>query len=142
MARRSDPDDVDYQRLLEFRTGIRHFLHWSEEQAAAVGVNPTQHQLLLAIRGHAGDDHPTVGDVAGALVLRHNSAVGLVNRAVEAGLVTRDVDAHDARVVRLRLTALGSHRIRQLSRAHLEELRRLAPNMSRLWADLDSSPID
>ena len=32
-----DPDDVDYRRLLEFRTGIRQFLHWSEEQATAVG---------------------------------------------------------------------------------------------------------
>jgi DNA-binding MarR family transcriptional regulator len=135
---RPEPDDVDYRRLLDFRTGIRHFLHWSEEQATAVGVTPAQHQLMLAIRGHAGPEPPTVGDVAEALVLRHHSAVGLIDRAVEAGLVARDVDAQDSRVVRLRLTALGHRRIRQLSRAHLEELRRLAPSMATLWADLDA----
>jgi DNA-binding MarR family transcriptional regulator len=138
MPRRSAPDDVGYRHLLEFRTGIRHFLHWSEEQATAVGVTPAQHQLMLAIRGHAGVERPTVGDIADALVLRHNSAVGLIDRAVEAGLVVRDVDDLDSRVVRLRLTALGNRRIRQLSRAHLEELRRLAPSMAALWADLDS----
>jgi DNA-binding MarR family transcriptional regulator len=130
-------DDRDYQRLLQFRTGIRHFLAWSEEKATAVGVTPAQHQLMLAIRGHRGADAPTIGEIAEALVLRHNSAVGLVDRAVEAGLVMRQVDRNDSRVVRLHLSALGRRRIRQLSRAHLEELRRLAPRMSSLWADLE-----
>jgi DNA-binding MarR family transcriptional regulator len=129
--------DADYRRLLEFRTGIRQFLHWSEQQAEAVGVTPAQHQLMLAIRGHAGPESPTIGDVAAALVLRHNSAVGLVDRAVEAGLVVRRVDEHDSRVVRLRLSAVGTRRIQQLSHAHLEELRRLVPRMSSLWSDLD-----
>jgi DNA-binding MarR family transcriptional regulator len=134
---RNDLEDADYRRLLTFRTGIRQFLHWSEEQAVAVGVTPAQHQLMLAIRGHPGPEQPTVGDIAEALVLRHHSAVGLIDRAVDAGLVARDVDPHDSRVVRLRLTALGHRRIRQLSRAHLEELRRLAPSMATLWAGLD-----
>jgi DNA-binding MarR family transcriptional regulator len=134
----SDLADNDYRRLLAFRTGIRRFLNWSESQAASVGVSPAQHQLMLAIRGHDGPDGPTIGDVADALILRHHSAVGLVDRAVEAGLVARHVDEHDARVVRLRLTALGSRRIRQLSDAHLEELRRLVPRVTRLWADLES----
>ena len=55
----------------------------------AVGITPAQHQLMLAIRGHAGRDAPTIGDVAEALLLRHHSAVGLVDRAVDAGLVVR-----------------------------------------------------
>ena len=134
----SDLADSDYRRLLAFRTGIRRFLNWSESQAANVGVSPAQHQLMLAIRGFEGPDGPTIGDVADALILRHHSAVGLVDRAVEAGLVARHVDEHDARVVRLRLTALGSRRIRQLSDAHLEELRRLVPRVTQLWADLES----
>jgi DNA-binding MarR family transcriptional regulator len=133
-----DLDDADYRRLLEFRTGMRHFLHWSEEQALAVGVTPSHHQLMLAVRGHVDVHGPTISDIADALVLRHNSAVGLVDRAVAAGLVVRAVDAHDSRVVRLRLTALGSRRIRQLSRAHLEELRRLGPSLATLWVDLDA----
>jgi DNA-binding MarR family transcriptional regulator len=132
-----EPSEPEYRRLLDLRTGIRKFLHWSEEQALAVGVTPAQHQLMLAIRGDDNANGPTIGDTANALVLRHNSAVGLVNRTVEAGLVVRHIDAHDSRVVRLRLSALGARRIRQLSRAHLEELRRIAPRMSSLWADLD-----
>ena len=135
----AEPSEADYRRLLQFRNGLRQFLHWSEEQAAGVGLTAAQHQLLLAVRGQAHPEGPTIGDIASALMLRHHSAVGLVDRAVAAGLVQRHADAHDQRIVRLRLTALGARRIRQLSRAHLEELRRLAPRMRSLWADLDAS---
>src|SRR5260221_6878600 len=130
------PDSDDYERLLNLRTGLRQFLRWSEEQARAVGITPAHHQLLLAIRGHRGREAPTIGDVADALLLRHHSAVGLVDRAASVGLVDRRVDAIDHRIVRLHLTALGARRLRQLSGAHLEELRRLAPRMRSLWADL------
>jgi DNA-binding MarR family transcriptional regulator len=131
--------ELDYERLLEFRTGIRRFLRWSEERASTVGITPAQHQLMLAIRGHNGRDAPTVGDVANALLLRHHSAVGLVDRAVDAGLVERRTDPFDHRVVRLHLTPLGMRRVRQLSAQHLDELRRLAPRMRSLWSDLDAS---
>ncbi|HEY5173900.1 MAG TPA: MarR family transcriptional regulator [Acidimicrobiia bacterium] len=134
-----EPDDRDYRRLLELRTGLRRFLRWSEQQATLVGITPAQHQLLLAIRGHSPREPPTIGDVADTLMLRHHSAVGLVDRAVSAGLVHRQSDPADHRVVRLHLTALGARRLRQLSGAHLEELRRLAPRMRSLWANLDSS---
>ncbi len=137
-----EPDDADYRRLLELRTGLRQFLHWSEQRAAEVGVTPAQHQLLLAIRGHAGSDAPTIGDVAESLLLRHNSAVGLVDRAVAARLVDRRADPADHRIVRLRLTPLGRERLRQLSGVHLEELRRLAPRMRTLWANLEPSRGD
>ena len=77
--------DEDYARLLQFRVDLRRFLHWSEEQAEKAGVTPAQHQLLLAIRGHNGAEGPTIGEIAGYLLLRHHSAVGLVDRAVKAG---------------------------------------------------------
>ena len=134
-----DLSDAEYARLLEFRTGLRRFLRWSERQAAAHGLTPAQHQLLLAIRGRASSGAPTIGDVAESLLLRHHSAVGLVDRAVEAGLVARVTDTHDQRVVRLRLTALGERRLAGLTAAHVEELRRLAPRMRSLWADLDAT---
>lgn len=131
--------DDDYRRLLELRTGLRHFLHWSEQQAVEVDITPAQHQMMLAIRGHSGTA-PTIGDLADALLLRHHSAVGLVDRAVKAGLVDRHVDPDDHRLVRLRLTALGDRKLRQLSRGHLEELHRLAPRMRTLWANLQPAP--
>src|SRR3954453_11724508 len=102
------PTDEDYRRLLELRTGLRRFLRWSERQAAAAGLTPAQHQLLLAVRGHPDPRGPTVGDVAGHLLLRHHSVVGLVDRATTAGLVERGPDSESLSVVRLHLTGKGS----------------------------------
>jgi DNA-binding MarR family transcriptional regulator len=127
-------DDADYRRLLGFRDGLRRFLHWSEEQAKAAGLTPAQHQLLLAIRGH--DGAPTIGDVAEHLLLRHHSVVELVDRAERAGLVRRQPDADDHRIVHVRLTPTGSRRLAALSAAHLEELARLAPAVEPIWAGL------
>lgn len=120
-----DLDDEDYARLLELRTRLRRFLHWSEEQARTAGLTPAQHQLLLAIRGHRGAKAPTVGELADCLLLRHHSAVGLVDRAESAGLVSRTRDTDDHRIVRLRLTPEGAERLHSLSATHLAELERL-----------------
>jgi DNA-binding MarR family transcriptional regulator len=125
----AEPDlsDVQYTQLLEFRTSLREFLHWSEERAQAAGLSPAEHQLLLAIRGHPGPDPPTIGDVARSLLLRHHSAVQLVDRAEKRDLVRRQPDPRDGRVVRLQLTPLGRRRLRGLSARHLEEIAKLAP---------------
>ncbi|MBW8876809.1 MAG: MarR family transcriptional regulator [Acidobacteria bacterium] len=130
-------DDADYRRLLQFRVDLRRFLHWSEEQAEKAGLTAAQHQLLLAIRGHGDADGPTIGDVAGYLVLRHHSAVGLVDRAVKAGLIERHEDGADRRVVRLRLSALGAQTLEQLSELHLEEIKRLAPRIRAISQGLE-----
>jgi DNA-binding MarR family transcriptional regulator len=124
--------EKDYATLLGFRTELRRFLHWSEEQARASDLTPAQHQLMLAVKGHPDPIGPTIGDVAGYLALRHHSAVELVGRAEKAGLVERQRDSADHRVVHLRLTADGEERIQRLSRLHLEELRQLAPLLAGL----------
>jgi DNA-binding MarR family transcriptional regulator len=116
--------DADYHGLLAFRDQLRLFLHWSEQQAIAHGVTPAQYQLLLAIRGHPTGT-PTISDVAEHLLLRHNSVVGLVDRAVAANLVERRADPDSQRVVRLQLTSLGARRLRVLAALHLAEVRRL-----------------
>ena len=128
--------DADYEDLLALRTGLRRFLRWSEQQAEATGLTPAQHQLLLAVRGHPDRRGPTIGEVADYLLLRHHSAVGLVDRAEEAGLVTRSRDAEDQRVVRLQLTAEGEEHLEALSAAHMEELHRLALKLPSAWRGL------
>lgn len=132
-----DMSTEQYRRLLEFRTGLRRFLRWSEQQAGRLGVTPGQHQLLLAVRGHADERGPAIGDLAQNLLLRHHSAVGLVDRAQQAGLVERVADASDARVVRVRLTAAGASVLAELSATHLQELDRLVPRLARLWEGLE-----
>ena len=128
--------DATYGRLLALRTGLRHFERWSESQARAAGLTPAQHQLLLAIRGHGDPRGPTIGEVADYLLLRHHSAVGLVDRADAAGLVSRTRDSEDHRVVRLRLTKTGAERLETLSALHLEELERLALRLPGAWDGL------
>jgi DNA-binding MarR family transcriptional regulator len=116
---------VDFEKLLGFRVALRRFLHWSEQQARSVGLTPAQHQLLLCVRGSGGPAGPAVGDVADCLMLRHHSAVELVDRAESAGLVTRHSDPDDARVIRIRITPKGSKLLGKLTDVHLEELRQL-----------------
>lgn len=129
------PDAV-YARLLALRTGLRHFERWSAQQAKAAGLTPSQHQLLLAIRGHGGGRAPTIGEVADYLLLQHHSTVGLVDRAEAAGLVSRTRDDEDHRVVRLELTPSGAERLEALSALHLEELKRLALDLPAAWQGL------
>jgi DNA-binding MarR family transcriptional regulator len=131
--------DRDYQRLLEFRTGLRQFLRWSETQAEAAGVTPAQHQLLLAVRGHPDERGPTIGEIADHLLLRHHSAVELVDRAEVADLVRRVPDPNDGRLVRVRLTARGRRVLARLVSASLEELGRLAPRIRGLYDGLEAA---
>lgn len=123
-------------RLLDFRTGLRRFLRWSEEQAEAAGITPHQHQLMLAVRGHTDRRGPTIGELSDYLLSRHHSVVGLVDRAEGAGLVQRVTDPDDHRMVRVSLTRSGSEHLERLGAQHLEELSRMAPRMRELWDGL------
>jgi DNA-binding MarR family transcriptional regulator len=122
----------DYEDLLAFRVSLRRFQHWSQQRAREAGLTPAQHQLLLAIKGHPHGNGPTIGDLAGYLMLRHHSTVELVDRAQDAGLVQRFGDDGDGRVTRVRLTADGENRLSQLTPAHLDELEQLAPVLEQL----------
>src|ERR671935_1407926 len=106
--------DADYEALLQLRTDLRRFLKWSERQARAAGLTPAQHQLLLAVRGHPDPKGPTITDVADYLLLRHHSALGLVDRAEQAGLIRRVADSSDGRVIRLQLTPTGARGLARL----------------------------
>jgi DNA-binding MarR family transcriptional regulator len=131
-------DQADFSRLLQLRTGLRRFMRWSEAQAKAAGLTPAKHQLLLAIRGHPNASGPTVGEIADYLVLRHHSAVGLIDRAVADGLVKRNRDPGNKSVVRITLTSPGIEKLDRLAETHLEELAHLAPTMRALWRALDT----
>ncbi len=120
----------DYRSLAEFRFHIRRFLHFSEEQARAHGVEPRQHQLLLAVEGLPENTPPTVGEIAGRLLIRHHSAVELVDRLCARGLLRRTHDARDHRQVMVSLTRAGLTVLHRLSRAHREELDKLGPELA------------
>lgn len=125
--------DADYRHLAEFRYLLRHFLSFSEEAARAAGLAPQQHQALLAIRGFGGK--LTVGELAERLAIKPHSAVGLTDRLAEAGLVVRQA-GKDRRQVVLGLTRMAEGKLAKLSRAHRQELKRLAPLLETLLNEL------
>jgi len=116
--------ELDYQRLARFRYALRQFLRFSEDAARDAGISPGQYQLLLFIRSF-GDRPPIVADLAEKLQVRHQSAVGLIDRCERTGLVARRPDAEDGRRVRVALTARGRRTLAKLVALHLRELRAL-----------------
>lgn len=122
----------DYRTLSEFRYLIRRFLEFSQTAARQVGLQPRQHQALLAIKGFPTDEPVTIGDLAERLRIRHHSAVELVDRLCEAQLVVRRHDQNDQRRVMLVLAEKADALLAELSVVHLDELARLEPMLSRI----------
>ena len=125
------PPSVDYAALHEFRYVIRGFISISEEAARNAGLDPQQHQLILAIKACDRGDGLTIGEAAHRLHLRHRTMVELVDRAIRNELVTRERDHLDRRVVRLRLTTHGEAVLRDLSAHHTRELETAGPVLVR-----------
>jgi DNA-binding MarR family transcriptional regulator len=119
----------DYRELAELRYEIRRFLNFSETVALEEGLEPRQHQALLAIK--AMSEPCTVGALAESLFLRHQSVVGLVDRLALRKLVTRRPGEEDARQVIVTLTPHGEEVLRKLSLTHRRELKESAPRLAR-----------
>lgn len=126
----------DYQALAEFRHQIRRFLRFSERAARNAGLEPRQHQLLLALKGLPPEVRPKIAEVAERLQIQHHSAVELVNRLETGGFVKRERGVQDRREVLLQLTARGEKVLRDLSLHHRAELRSQGPALLDTLQDL------
>lgn len=122
---------AEFQALAEFRYQLRRFLRFSEEAARAVGLEPQQHQLLLALKGLPGERMATVGELAERLQIQHHSTVELIDRMVERNLLERSRDEKDQRRVIITLTQYGEEVLRKLSLLHHAELRSTGPALVR-----------
>ena len=114
-----------FQELAFFRHRLRKFLRFSERAARQCGITPQQHQLMLGVAGFTGAGTASISEIAEFLQEKHNSVVGLVDRAVQSGLVERAEDAADRRVVVVSLTGRGEEILSRLALLHREELKRL-----------------
>jgi DNA-binding MarR family transcriptional regulator len=121
--------ESDYRALAEFRYLLRRFLHFSEQAARDAGLEPQQHQLLLAVRGLPQEKTASIGELADRLQLQHHSAVELVSRTVQRGLLERHRDTADLRRVVVSLTRRGEQVLSNLSVLHWTELRSTAPDL-------------
>ena len=112
----------DYRALAEFRFQIRKFLRISEEAARAAGLEPQQHQLLLAVKGMPEGMRPRIGEIADRLQIQHHSTVELVDRLERNGFVNRKRSDRDKREVLIALTPKAERLLRELSLHHQELL--------------------
>jgi DNA-binding MarR family transcriptional regulator len=119
----------EYETLAEFRYALRQYLVFSKNAVEIAGITLQQHQALLAIIGYPGREKVTIGELAERLQIRHHSAVGLVNRLVEQGLVERTSNQDDRRQVFINLTQKGMQVLESLASMHREELRHLGPQL-------------
>ncbi|HWA72404.1 MAG TPA: MarR family transcriptional regulator [Polyangiaceae bacterium] len=129
----------DYRALSEFRYQIRDFLSFSERAAREHGVEPQQHQLLLALKGLPAGRRPTIGTIAERLCVEHHTAVTLTDRLARAGLVQRNRGAHDRREVLLSITERGQELLWRLSALHREQLRTVGPKLQRALSAIVAS---
>jgi DNA-binding MarR family transcriptional regulator len=95
-----------YRPAAQFRAELRQFLRRSEESSRAHGITPKQYLLLLQIAGAEGGQS-TVSELVETLALTQSAVTELVQRAEQAGFVTRRSGETDARVSHLSLTELG-----------------------------------
>jgi DNA-binding MarR family transcriptional regulator len=128
--------DAEYRALADFREAVRQFLAFSDAGALEQRVTSQQHQALLAIRGQGENGVMSVGEIAERLGVQNHSAVGLVARMVERGLVARRVDGSDRRRVLVTLRPEGLAVLDRISSRNIGQheamARRLAEVRRRL----------
>ena len=129
-------DTRDYADLAEFRYALREFLQFSDEAAATAGLTTQHYQAMLVLRACAEDRRVTINDLAQQLLIKHNSAVGLVDRLVREGLAVREPSSVDRRKVELHLTLRGRQVLAKLAENHRGQLERIGPIMKRFFGGL------
>jgi DNA-binding MarR family transcriptional regulator len=125
-----------YAQLASFRYALRGFLHFSEAAAAREGLTSQHYQAMLILRGWPDEQPVSIADLAHQLLIKHNSAVGLVDRLATEGLVVREPSKVDRRKVDLRLSPRGRQVLARLAASHRDELRRIGPIMKRFFSEL------
>ena len=134
--RRHKLTTADYARLAAFRHALRRFLRFSESAAAEVGINGQHYQALLIVRASPEHSRVTINELAQQLLVKHNTAVELVDRLVRQDLVQREPSSVDRRKVELGLTPRGRQLLARLAAMHRRELQRIGPTLKRFFVEL------
>jgi DNA-binding MarR family transcriptional regulator len=113
----------EYRALSELRYRIRRFLQEGDVVSRAIGLEPQQYLLLLAIRGLPEGQEATVRTLAERLALKHHSAVELIDRLEAHGYVRRARGRDDRRRVLVSLLPRGERLLEQVVRHRINELR-------------------
>ena len=130
---------VDYKALAQFRFELRKFQAFSEAAAHKEGLSSQQHQALLIIKGFSSQNLVSIGELAKFLLIRHHTAVELIDRMAKLGLLRRVVDNDDGRRALVKLTKEGEKRLQRLSKIHFAEIRAISPTLSKIMRPFRSA---
>ena len=126
----------DYAQLVAFRHALRGFMRFSEAAAAEVGLTSRHYHAMLVLRGCPDSQRVSISDLAQQLFIKHNSAVGLVDRLAREMLIVRTPSSIDRRKVELRLTGRGRRVLAKLAAMHRRELQRIGRKLKPLFANV------
>jgi len=109
--------------MAELRYRIRLFLREGDAAARSSGLEPQQYLLLLAIRGMPDGVSAKIQSLADSLLIRHHSAVELVDRLESHGYVRRSRGKEDRREVLVSLLPKGQRVLERVVQQRISELR-------------------
>ena len=115
----------EFAALSDFRYELARFQRFSVAAARGAGLTQTQYLMLLHIRGYAGREWATVGELAKRLQASPHGTAALVSRCVAFGLVVKMRNREDGRRVEVHLTARGRRLVGRVATFHRNELRTL-----------------
>lgn len=119
-------DKEGLERQSRFRYELRRFLRFGEDAARAAGITGVQYHLMLHTQGFAGRDWASVGELAERLQTQPHGVLALVARCEDAGLVRRQDNPDDGRLVEVHLTGKGRRLVAELGAQHRAQLGALA----------------
>ena len=127
--------------LAEFRYQLRKFLSFSENVSESRGIPAQQYQLLQVVAVVPEGQESSISYIAERMMVRHNSAVELVDRAEKSGLVRRVSDESDHRRSLLEITERGAEVLTELVAEHLSEIEANGPEIKRSLEKLLDSRV-
>ena len=124
---------IDFGLIAAWRATLRDFMSSSKAILKEHNVTSMQYQAMLAVRISEEPEGITVNGLATALGIRHNSAVGLINRLETNGHIQRVRSQRDRRVANLKITSQGEAVLHALAQAHHDQLARIRPEIRRIF---------
>ncbi|HSC44714.1 MAG TPA: MarR family transcriptional regulator [Candidatus Acidoferrum sp.] len=114
---------AEYQAMAELRYRVRLFLREGDAAARAAGLEPQQYLMLLAIRGLPDNASAKIRSLADGLLIKHHSAVELIDRLEKNGYVRRARSREDRREVLVSILPKGQRVLERVVQQRINELR-------------------
>ena len=130
---------LEQEALLSIERTAAVLMHRFAESLKAHDITPTQYNVLRILRG-AGEQGLCRNEIRDRLVAQVPDVTRLLDRLEQAGLVARERDTADRRIVTTRITRDGLKLLKRLddpvTRSHQRELGHMKRGDLRVLIDL------